>query len=757
MTRTLVIVLLLLAGAGAGTARAVTHAPLWNQSWGDASVQQVFDVAVDGATGRIAITGNFTGSVDFGGGTMTSAGGNDGFIATFEPDGTFIAQRQFGDAGNQFGEALAWSSENELFVTGYFAGSVNLGGGTLTSAGANDIFLARYDFRLTHRGSVKFGDASTQLVNDLTIDDGDNVIITGYYQGTVNFGGSLLTSAGSNDMYLAKFSKSLGHVWSKSFGDATGSQVGMGVGTGDVEDVFVCGYYSGTINLGGATFTSAGSNDIFLAKFSSAGVHKWSKSFGDASNQVANKIGVSPAGDVYMTGFFTGTVNLGGLLLTSAGAEDMFLAKYNSGGSHIWSKQFGDASTQVGTAVAADNQAVYLTGQGIGNVNFGLGNQVSKGGRDAYFAKFNPDGTPVWGRLFGDASDQFGIGIDVGAGRVAMAGYFTGTMDLGLGSLVSNNNDAFLMVASTDTREPIIKSVRDVPNDQGREVRVRFSRSGNDDAASPDRILRYDAYVQDTVNPMRSLMRSPAGGGPPVFMGSIPAHAQPTYEMIVPTFGDSTIAFGDFNTFVFLYAVRANQTQVYSSAIVAGSSIDNLAPGMSALALDVHLLQWRASTAPDVNYYTVYGGSTSSFGASTLINYTTATSIDITPSPRAYYFVTATDFSGNEGAPAMLRRLTGVDGPPVAQVLSISAYPNPFNPATTLRYTVPANGHVTINIYNANGQSVARIVDEEKVSGVYTAAWNGVDRSGARVSSGIYFARIESAGFSRTYKLTLLK
>jgi hypothetical protein len=298
--------------------------------------------------------------------------------------------------------------------------------------------------------------------------------------------------------------------------------------------------------------------------------------------------------------------------------------------------------------------------------------------------------------------------------------------------------------------------VRDVPNDQGRKLRVRFARSGYDDPAAPDRIIRYEAYIEDLSNPMRSLVRSPQGGGPLVFMASIPAHAERSYEMIVPTFRDSTIADGDFDTPVHIFAVRENQVSVFTGATAAGSSIDNLAPGMSSLVLDKHLLQWRAPTAPDVDYYSVYGSSTPSFGSSTLITYTIDTSVDIAASLRAYYFVTATDFSGNVSAPVMLRRITGVDDTP-SRVLSLSAYPNPFNPATTLRYTLPSRGRVTIDVYDAHGAHVARVLDEEKAAGAYTTAWNGTQDGGARAGSGIYFARIVHAGETRTYKLVLLK
>ncbi len=125
--------------------------------------------------------------------------------------------------------------------------------------------------------------------------------------------------------------------------------------------------------------------------------------------------------------------------------------------------------------------------------------------------------------------------------------------------------------------------------------------------------------------------------------------------------------------------------------------------------------------------------------------------------PRAFYFVTATDFNGNEGLPSKVRVYTGIDGGPTARVLSLSAFPNPFNPAITLRYTVPVRGRVQIDVYDARGSRVTRIIDEDRLAGAYTVPWNGADANGGHASSGVYFARITQGADTRAYKLVLIK
>jgi len=95
--------------------------------------------------------------------------------------------------------------------------------------------------------------------------------------------------------------------------------------------------------------------------------------------------------------------------------------------------------------------------------------------------------------------------------------------------------------------------------------------------------------------------------------------------------------------------------------------------------------------------------------------------------------------------------------PAPPRTLSVSAYPNPFNPATTIRYTLPASGPVHVDVFNASGAHVRTVVDAQSPAGAFTAGWDGRNDAGGRVASGIYFVRVEHGGATRAYKLVMLK
>jgi hypothetical protein len=196
----------------------------------------------------------------------------------------------------------------------------------------------------------------------------------------------------------------------------------------------------------------------------------------------------------------------------------------------------------------------------------------------------------------------------------------------------------------------------------------------------------------------------------------------------------------------------------YDSQPDSGSSVDNLAPGIPGnFVYTSGNLTWDESDDDDFDYFTVYGSSTSSFGSATLVDYSVAPALNVSGLPYVFYFVTATDFNGNEGKPAIVNSLSGVGGTPQSYVLSVSNYPNPFNPRTTVSYTVPSRGHVTVRLFDAHGAHVATLFDGERNTGAYSVDWDGRTKNGDAVASGLYFARIEHNGATRTKKMVLLK
>ncbi|MBD3287190.1 T9SS type A sorting domain-containing protein, partial [candidate division KSB1 bacterium] len=87
----------------------------------------------------------------------------------------------------------------------------------------------------------------------------------------------------------------------------------------------------------------------------------------------------------------------------------------------------------------------------------------------------------------------------------------------------------------------------------------------------------------------------------------------------------------------------------------------------------------------------------------------------------------------------------------------IDNYPNPFNQSTKIEYEIHQATYVVLNIYNILGQIVASLIDEKQVPGRYSLDWNGVDKNGSPLSSGIYICRMTTANFEQTIKLMLLR
>jgi len=84
-------------------------------------------------------------------------------------------------------------------------------------------------------------------------------------------------------------------------------------------------------------------------------------------------------------------------------------------------------------------------------------------------------------------------------------------------------------------------------------------------------------------------------------------------------------------------------------------------------------------------------------------------------------------------------------------------YPNPFNPETTISYSVMKPGRVRLQIYNLKGQLVRSLVDEEHAAGHYKRVFDGKDNYSRSLASGVYLIRMTAPGYEKVSKMMLMK
>ena len=87
----------------------------------------------------------------------------------------------------------------------------------------------------------------------------------------------------------------------------------------------------------------------------------------------------------------------------------------------------------------------------------------------------------------------------------------------------------------------------------------------------------------------------------------------------------------------------------------------------------------------------------------------------------------------------------------------VGAWPNPFNPTTSIQYDLRSPEHMMLQIYDAQGRLVRTLVDETLSADRYSALWNGRDNGGVEVSSGTYFIRMRAGRYEATGKVVMLK
>ncbi len=374
-------------------------------------------------------------------------------VSAVEPGGGGLSWAHgLGAGGTDQGLGLAVDAHGNVILTGDFSGTVDFDPGSgihnLISGGSNDVFVAKFDAAGNLVWAHGFGAAGLDTGQSVTVDAHGNVIVTGYFSGTVDFDpGSgthnLTSNGGSTDVFVVKLDSAGNLVWAHRFGTAA-IDLGFGVAVDAHGNVTLTGHFEDTVDFdpgsGTHILNSNGSDDVFVVKLDPAGNLVWARGFGAGGSDAGQSVAVDAHGNVTLTGYFESTVDfdpgLGIHNLISGGSTDVFVVKLDSAGNLVWAHGFGAGALDLGFGVAVDAHGnVTLTGRFTGTVDFDPGPDPhnltsSAGSTDAFVVKLDAAGNLVWAHPFGAAGADRGNSAAMDAhGNVTLTGRFTGTVD----------------------------------------------------------------------------------------------------------------------------------------------------------------------------------------------------------------------------------------------------------------------------------------------------------------------------------------
>lgn len=325
--------------AAAVPAMAQTY---WSLDLGGAGNEHVADVQVD-TDGSIYITGEQGGVITFGGQGHAGAGAIDAFVARLDANGAVQWYVRAGGAGVDRGLKLALGSGNTLAVAGEFMGTADLFGTSMTSAGGTaDMYVAVLDkatgaLQWVRKGG---GPTGTDSPGGVSMAPDGRVTVAGEFRGTAQWEGSTLVSTpdGSGqpsvDVFIATYTASGALAWLKQ-GAAPATDRAVDVVHDAAGNLYVAGQFSGAITFG-QTYSNVLVNASFLLRLDAAGNDVWFRRFGGAVfNHVRDLVMDGPS-RVLITGDVQGSMVWSGpplVTVASSGAQAYYLLAVGSDGS----------------------------------------------------------------------------------------------------------------------------------------------------------------------------------------------------------------------------------------------------------------------------------------------------------------------------------------------------------------------------------------------------------------------------------------
>ncbi len=287
-----------------------------------------------------------------------------------------------------------------------------------------------------------------QTYNDVytnTSSSNGSVIVAGNFFGSITFGNSTLTSAGTTDIFIARYDVNGNVLWAYRIGGAgngttlTGDDVVTDVAIDQVSQSFyIIGRIGSGSVTGAMTGTTTNGTDGFIAKFDANGALLWSNFFTGTSSSAYDGLNAMSilGSDVYVCGYQAGGASLGSVALGTTNSQ--FVAKYNNSGTAQWAYELSGATI---SEIACNSSRIAVTGSFFSSVNLGGTTYTTAGIVDTFILCLDNLGAFQWGQTLGSANADYGKAVTFRNNKIVLTGTYNGSLAWGTTTLSNLGND----------------------------------------------------------------------------------------------------------------------------------------------------------------------------------------------------------------------------------------------------------------------------------------------------------------------------
>ncbi len=422
----------------------------WSAALGSPEADVARDVAVD-HQGHLLVTGYHGSPLELAGAAPRETQKFDAFIAKYAPGGELLWTTSLGGIGEDAGNAITIDHAGNIIVVGLFAETMAVGTSELMSAGSDDVFIAKFAPDGTPQWAQSLGGPDSDAAYDVSVDLEGRIYVTGAFRQTIYIAGTAVESAGNEDIYLLTLAPTGELVRIARFGERY-RDFGQRIAADDAGNVVLLAEFTDEVSFGGESLVSEGNRDLLLAKYNREGQHLWSKRFGSPFNELGLGLALDPAGNIAITGSYDQSITFGGENLKSRGESDIFIARFDRDGKHLWSRSFGSKREDIGYGIATDTAGnIAVTGWFRQDIDFGgIQLEALDNNKDIFLLKFSAGGDIRWARRFGSSGNDQGRGVAMAeSGDIAVVGLFRFDIELG-GDALASKRDPDLKVPPPD-------------------------------------------------------------------------------------------------------------------------------------------------------------------------------------------------------------------------------------------------------------------------------------------------------------------